>query len=88
MAKKQYDVKNLKLADQGKKRIDWADEAMPVLRKVRERFAKVKPVRCLRFATLASRRAISSRLRISGSFCAFFGRGTADAARARPSVIS
>ncbi len=50
MAKKQYDVKDLKLADQGKKRIDWADEAMPVLRKVRERFAKEKPLKGITMA--------------------------------------
>lgn len=45
MAKKPHDVKDLKLADQGKKRIDWADQSMPVLRKVRERFAKEKPLK-------------------------------------------
>jgi adenosylhomocysteinase len=45
MAKKQYDVKDLKLAEQGKKRIDWADQSMPVLRKVREHFAKEKPLK-------------------------------------------
>jgi adenosylhomocysteinase len=45
MAKKPYDVKDIKLADQGKKRIDWADQSMPVLRKVRERFAKEKPLK-------------------------------------------
>jgi len=40
---KSFDVKDTRLADQGKKRIEWADQAMPVLRKVRERFAKEKP---------------------------------------------
>src|SRR5215470_291418 len=45
MAKKPYDVKDIKLAEQGKKRIDWADQSMPVVRKVRERFAKEKPLR-------------------------------------------
>src|SRR5215470_14158222 len=45
MAKKPYDVKDIKLADQGKKRIDWADQSMPVVRKVRERFAKEKPLK-------------------------------------------
>ncbi len=33
-------MKDLKLADQGKKRIDWAEQSMPVLRKVRERFGQ------------------------------------------------
>jgi adenosylhomocysteinase len=45
MSKKPHDVKDLKLADQGKKRIDWAEQSMPVLRKVRERFAKEKPLK-------------------------------------------
>ncbi len=33
-----------KLADSGKKRIDWAENDMPVLRQVRERFLKEKPL--------------------------------------------
>ena len=46
MAKtKQYDVKDLKLADEGKRRILWADNDMPVLAQVRERFAREKPFR-------------------------------------------
>ncbi len=45
MAKKPYDVKDIKLAEQGKKRIEWADQSMPVVRKVRERFAKEKPLK-------------------------------------------
>ena len=45
MAKKSHDVKDLKLAEQGKKRIDWADQSMPVVRRVRERFAKEKPLK-------------------------------------------
>ena len=38
MPKKPHDVKDLNLADEGKKRIDWADRSMPVLRRVREHF--------------------------------------------------
>ncbi len=40
-----YDIKNIDLAPQGKKRIEWADHDMPVLRLVRERFEKEKPLR-------------------------------------------
>ncbi|HEY1267624.1 MAG TPA: adenosylhomocysteinase [Candidatus Binatia bacterium] len=47
---KNYDVKSLSLAPQGKKRILWAGQDMPVLRRVRERFAKEKPLRGLRFS--------------------------------------
>jgi len=38
-----YDIKNLDLAEQGKKRIEWADHDMPVLRKVKEKFSNEKP---------------------------------------------
>lgn len=37
-------IKNIKLASQGKKRIEWADRDMPVLNLIRERFAKQKPL--------------------------------------------
>jgi len=47
---KNYDVKSLALAPQGKKRILWAGQDMPVLRRVRERFEKEKPLRGLRFS--------------------------------------
>ena len=40
-----YDVKDLKLAGEGKRRILWADNDMPVLAEVRRRFAKEKPLR-------------------------------------------
>ena len=35
-----YDIKDINLATEGKKRIEWADNDMPVLRQVREKFAK------------------------------------------------
>src|SRR5262249_22879851 len=44
------DVKDLKLAPQGKKRILWADSDMPVLARIRERFAKEKPLAGLRLS--------------------------------------
>ncbi len=44
------DVKDLSLAVEGKKRIDWADKDMPVLKMVRERFAKEKPLAGFRLA--------------------------------------
>ena len=40
-----YDVADLSLAGVGKKRILWADNDMPVLASIRERFAKVKPLK-------------------------------------------
>jgi adenosylhomocysteinase len=50
MPKKNYDVKDLSLADAGRKRIEWADGDMPVLKIIRDRFAKQKPLRGKRFS--------------------------------------
>src|SRR6185503_3573238 len=44
------DVKDMKLAREGKMRIEWADRNMPVLRAIRSRFAKQRPLRKLRIA--------------------------------------
>ena len=40
-----HDVKDLGLAAAGKNRIEWADNYMPVLKLIRQRFAKEKPLR-------------------------------------------
>ncbi|MBS3908022.1 MAG: adenosylhomocysteinase [Actinobacteria bacterium] len=45
-----YDVKDLGLAETGKKRIEWADKDMPVLRLIRERFEKEKPLNGVKLA--------------------------------------
>ncbi len=45
-----YDVADLGLADKGKKRILWADQDMPVLTLIRDRFEKEKPLKGLRMA--------------------------------------
>jgi adenosylhomocysteinase len=50
MAGKKYDVRSFSLAPQGKKRIAWAGQDMPVLQRVRERFQKEKPFQGLRFS--------------------------------------
>jgi|TARA_Y100000310_G_C20620098_1_gene782801 adenosylhomocysteinase len=39
-----YEVKNINLAEQGKKNIEWAEMQMGALLKVRERFKKEKPL--------------------------------------------
>src|SRR5246127_2324500 len=41
---KRYDVKDLALAAEGKRRIEWADRQMPVLAEIRERFEKEQPL--------------------------------------------
>src|SRR5580658_4159882 len=48
--KTRADVKDLKLAPHGKKRILWADTDMPVLARIRERFDKEKPLAGLRLS--------------------------------------
>ncbi|MBM4298019.1 MAG: adenosylhomocysteinase, partial [Deltaproteobacteria bacterium] len=50
MAGKNYDVKDMRLADGGRKRILWAGQDMPVLGRVKERFAKEKPLKGMRFS--------------------------------------
>lgn len=40
----EYDIKDINLAPEGKQRIEWADREMPVLRLIRERFEKEKPL--------------------------------------------
>ncbi len=44
------DVKDLSLASAGTVRIEWAEREMPVLRSIRERFAKEKPLKGMRIA--------------------------------------
>ena len=44
----QHDVKDLGLAAAGQHRIEWAEMAMPVLRQIRERFAREQPLRGVR----------------------------------------
>ena len=43
-----YDVKDIKLAKEGKLRIEWANQSMPVLNRIKERFAKEKPFKGIR----------------------------------------
>jgi adenosylhomocysteinase len=43
-----HDVKDLELATAGQLRIDWAELSMPVLRQIRERFAREQPLRGIR----------------------------------------
>ena len=48
MDKKSFDIKDLNLADMGRNRINWAENEMPVLRLIRERFEKERPLAGLR----------------------------------------
>jgi adenosylhomocysteinase len=44
----EYDVTDLRLAEKGRNRIEWARQFMPVLAQIEERFSKQKPLRGIR----------------------------------------
>jgi len=45
-----YDVKNLELAEGGRRRIEWAEREMPVLRSIHERFERERPLEGIRMS--------------------------------------
>jgi adenosylhomocysteinase len=49
----EHDIKDISLAPQGKKRIDWAEREMPVLRLIRERFRSEQPLKGVRLVACA-----------------------------------
>ncbi len=50
MSRKDYDVKDLNLAEQGRWRIDWALKEMPVIRSIMDRFQKERPLEGVRLS--------------------------------------
>src|SRR6476620_4591493 len=62
-----FDVKNLELADLGKRRIEWANQSMPVLQIIRKDFIKNQPLKgirvsaCLHVTTETANLAITLR---------------------------
>ena len=46
----EHDIKDIDLAREGSLRSEWAEQEMPVLRQIRERFAKDKPLSGVRIA--------------------------------------
>src|SRR5438105_9284711 len=49
----EHDIKDISLAPEGKKRIDWAEREMPVLRLIRERFGEEKPLKGVKLVACA-----------------------------------
>src|SRR5436309_8442881 len=49
----EHDIKDISLAPQGKKRIDWAEREMPVLRLIRERFGNEQALKGVRLIACA-----------------------------------
>ena len=66
-AKMKGDVKDLALAEQGRRRIEWANQHMPVLQLIRKRFIKEQPLKgvrlsaCLHVTTETANLAITLR---------------------------
>ncbi len=75
MEKSKYDVKDMKLAEAGRLRIEWAGREMPVLNLIRERFSKEKPLKgvriaaCLHITTETANLALA--LQAGGADCIF-----------------
>ncbi len=49
-SKPDHDIKDVKLADEGRRRTEWAERSMPVLRQLAERFARERPLAGKRLA--------------------------------------
>jgi adenosylhomocysteinase len=45
-----YDIKDVRLAEKGKMRVEWAAKSMPVLQLIRKQFDKEKPLQGMRLA--------------------------------------
>src|SRR5882724_1640474 len=62
-----FDIKSLELADLGKRRIEWANQSMPVLQSIRKEFIKNQPLKgmrisaCLHVTTETANLAITLR---------------------------
>ncbi|MBU2447392.1 MAG: adenosylhomocysteinase [Bacteroidetes bacterium] len=48
--KGKYKVRNIKLADDGRKKIEWAESRMPVMMEFRKKYSKTKPLKGYRIA--------------------------------------
>jgi adenosylhomocysteinase len=84
-----FDIKDVKLAGDGRRMIDWAAHEMPVLKQIQERFEKEKPLKgqrisaCLHVTTETANLVIA--LKAGGAelvLCASNPLSTADAAAA------
>ncbi|HZU21293.1 MAG TPA: adenosylhomocysteinase [Terriglobales bacterium] len=59
------DIKNLELADLGKKRIEWANQSMKVLQLIRKEFIKGQPLKGIRIAACLHVTAETANLAIT-----------------------
>src|SRR5512146_2585246 len=59
------DVKNIELADLGKKRLDWANQSMKVLQSIRKEFIKKQPLKGVRISACLHVTAETANLAIT-----------------------
>src|ERR1700677_2790518 len=60
-----YDIKNLELAELGKKRIEWANQSMKVLQIIRKEFIKNQPLQGIRISACLHVTAETANLAIT-----------------------
>ena len=60
-----HDVKDLGLADEGRRKVEWAERSMPVLRLIRERFAQEQPFKGRRLSACLHVTAETANLAIT-----------------------
>lgn len=77
-----YDIKDIALAEQGKKNIDWAFKDMPVLSQIKERFEKEKPFKGMRLT------ASVHVTKETAALCVAMQAGGADAVLAASNPLS
>lgn len=77
-----YDIKDINLAEQGKKNIDWAFKDMPVLRQIMARFEREKPFEGLRLT------ASVHVTKETAALCVVMQAGGADAVLAASNPLS
>ena len=64
------DIKNIDLADLGKKRIEWANQSMKVLQIIRKEFIKNQPLKGIRISACLHVTAETANLAISFAMAA------------------
>ena len=77
-----YDVKDMALAEQGKKNIEWAQKDMPVLNSIKERFRKEQPFKGMRLT------ACVHVTKETAALCIAMKEGGADAVLAASNPLS
>ena len=64
------DVKDLALAEKGKRKIEWANQQMPVLQLIRKRFIKEQPLKGVRVSACLHVTSETANLAITLRCCA------------------